>query len=106
MCGICGIVGDAGEPLLKSMLARMAHRGPDDEGVYLSGTSSGEQVGLGHRRLSIIDLSPAGHEPTCDASRRLWLTYNGEIYNFQDLRAELQQRGHVFSSETDTEVII
>ncbi len=106
MCGICGVVGKADEQLIKSMLARIAHRGPDDEGLYIADTSTGVRVGLGHRRLSIIDLSPAGHEPMPDAAGKVWLTYNGEIYNFKELRRELEARGHRFKSETDAEVII
>ena len=106
MCGICGVVGQADEQLIKSMLSRIAHRGPDDEGLYIADTSTGERIGLGHRRLSIIDLTPAGHEPMPDASGRIWLTYNGEIYNFKQLRTELESRGHSFKSQTDAEVII
>jgi asparagine synthase (glutamine-hydrolysing) len=106
MCGICGVVGHADEQLIKKMLGRIAHRGPDDEGVYLAETSSGKRVGLGHRRLSIIDLSPAGHEPMSDETGRIWLTYNGEIYNFKTLRRELESLGHSFKSNTDAEVII
>jgi asparagine synthase (glutamine-hydrolysing) len=106
MCGICGVVGQADEQLIKAMLARIAHRGPDDEGVYIGETSTGARVGLGHRRLSIIDLSPAGHEPMSDASGKLWLTFNGEIYNFRELRRELEGLGHKFRSDTDAEVII
>lgn len=88
------------------MMAWIAHRGPDDEGVYVTETSTGDRVGLGHRRLSIIDLSPAGHEPMSDSSGRVWLTYNGEIYNFKDLRSELEAKGYKFRSDTDAEVII
>lgn len=106
MCGICGVVGEADEHLIKNMLARIAHRGPDDEGVYIAETSTEHRVGLGHRRLSIIDLSPAGHEPMSDASGRIWLTYNGEIYNFKEIRRELENLGHRFKSNTDAEVII
>lgn len=106
MCGICGVVGQADEQLIKSMLARIAHRGPDDEGVYIATTGAGERIGLGHRRLSIIDLSHAGHEPMSDASGRIWLTYNGEIYNFKEIRRELENLGHRFKSNTDAEVII
>ena len=90
MCGICGVVGRADEKLIKDMLARIAHRGPDDEGLYIAETSRKSRVGLGHRRLSIIDLSPAGHGPMPDAEGQVWLTYNGEIYNFQQLRHELE----------------
>lgn len=106
MCGICGVVGQPDEQLIKNMLARIAHRGPDDEGIYVSETSSAARVGLGHRRLSIIDLSPAGHEPMPDSSGQIWLTFNGEIYNFKPLRRELESRGHRFRSESDAEVII
>jgi asparagine synthase (glutamine-hydrolysing) len=106
MCGTCGVAGQADEQLIKKMLARIAHRGPDDEGIYIAETSTGERVGLGHRRLSIIDLSAAGHEPMSDASGQIWLTFNGEIYNFKALRRELESLGHRFGSETDAEVII
>ncbi|HEY6332124.1 MAG TPA: asparagine synthase (glutamine-hydrolyzing), partial [Blastocatellia bacterium] len=106
MCGICGIVGKPDEVLLRSMLGRMAHRGPDDEGVYLDQLSNGDIVGLGHRRLSILDLSAAGHEPMSDSTGRVWLTFNGEIYNFKELRRILEGLGHSFKSETDAEVII
>jgi len=106
MCGICGIIGEPSESLIRQMLARMAHRGPDDEGIYLETCSTGEIIGLGHRRLSIIDLSPAGHEPMSDESGDIILTYNGEIYNFRELRRDLESRGHKFKSDTDAEVVI
>ena len=106
MCGICGAVGSADEQLIRSMLRPIAHRGPDDEGVYVSDTSTGVRVGLGHRRLSIIDLSPGGHEPMADDTGRIWLTFNGEIYNFMQVRRELEKLGHRFRSESDAEVII
>jgi asparagine synthase (glutamine-hydrolysing) len=106
MCGICGVAGQADESLMRAMLARIAHRGPDDEGIYITKTADGQQVGLGHRRLSIIDLSPAGHEPMSDASGKVWLTYNGEIYNFKSLRRELEACGHRFRSDSDAEVVI
>ena len=103
MCGICGIVGDAGREHVEAMLARIAHRGPDDEGVWLDPEGG---VGLGHRRLSIIDLSSAGHQPMPDASGRYWMTFNGEVYNFAALREELRSLGHEFRSGTDSEVIV
>jgi asparagine synthase (glutamine-hydrolysing) len=106
MCGICGVVGQADEELMKAMLARIAHRGPDDEGIYITNTAAGCRVGLGHRRLSIIDLSPAGHEPMSDASREIWLSFNGEIYNFKSLRRILEAAGHRFRSDSDAEVVI
>ena len=105
MCGIAGKVNLDGRPVdtgrLAAMARALAHRGPDDEGVYADGP-----VGLAHRRLSIVDLSPAGHQPMSDADGRLWVTFNGEIYNFQELRAELQARGYRFRSRTDTEVLL
>jgi asparagine synthase (glutamine-hydrolysing) len=79
----------------------LRYRGPDDEGVFVD-----PQVSLGHRRLSIIDLSPNGHQPMTNEDQSLWLTYNGEIYNFQEIREELIKKGHLFSSNTDSEVII
>ena len=106
MCGICGVAGQVDQSLMKAMLARIAHRGPDDEGIYITTTSTGAAVGLGHRRLSIIDVSPAGHEPMTDASGQVWLTFNGEIYNFKSLRHELEAAGHRFRSDSDAEVII
>src|SRR5215813_1020897 len=106
MCGICGVAGQATEELLTRMLDRIAHRGPDDRGVYFARSKAGEAIGLGHQRLSIIDLSSAGHEPMSDDQQRVWLTYNGEIYNFRSIRAELKDRGYEFRSDTDAEVII
>ncbi len=106
MCGIVGQVGDAGSIRADDVVrARdaMVHRGPDDAGVYVNADAS---VGLGHRRLSIIDLSPAGRQPMTNRSGTLWLTFNGEIYNFRRLRAELERAGHVFASGTDSEVIL
>ena len=106
MCGICGAIGNVDQSLLSSMLVRIAHRGPDDEGIYLAQTSTGDYIGLGHRRLAIIDLSPGGHEPMSDSTGRVWLTFNGEIYNFRELRRELEGLGYSFRSESDAEVII
>ena len=83
------------------MASVINHRGPDDEGIYLKGT-----VGLAHKRLSILDLSPAGHQPMTNEDGSIWIVFNGEIYNFLDLRDELQKRGHTFMSRTDTETII
>ena len=107
MCGICGIARNDGRradpDVLQSMIRTMQHRGPDDEGMWCSPDG---RVGLAHRRLSIIDLSPAGHQPMKDAAGRLWISFNGEIYNFKELRLELQQLGHEFHTATDTEVIL
>lgn len=104
MCGICGIVDAAG--VLREDLDRMAgvltHRGPDDEGVYVEPAGT---VGLGFRRLSIIDVA-GGHQPLCNEDGSIWIVFNGEIYNFPELRLELQERGHRFETSTDTEVIV
>jgi len=103
MCGICGYVGMHQPDLLARMCAIMSHRGPDDQGVWHD--AAGE-AGLGHRRLSIIDLSPAGHQPMSNEDDTVWITFNGEIYNFQELRDELLARGHRFRSQSDTEVMV
>ncbi len=89
--------------VLDAMTDRLAHRGPDDRGTY---ASDEDGVGLGFRRLSIIDLSPAGHQPMCNEDGTLWLVFNGEIYNFKALRIQLEQKGHVFKSDTDSETIL
>ncbi len=106
MCGIGGkLYFDPARPAEREVLERMnavlAHRGPDDAGVYCEGP-----VGLAHRRLSIIDLSPAGHQPMSNEDGSVWIAFNGEIYNFQSLRPDLAQRGHRFRSNSDTEVIV
>lgn len=105
MCGIAGFLNLGGEPasgaLVKRMTDAIIHRGPDGEGVFADGPA-----GLGHRRLSIIDLSPAGHQPMATADGRYVLTYNGEIYNFQELRIALEARGYQFRSRTDSEVAL
>lgn len=106
MCGICGIINNPDKTAVeKSRLERMClameHRGPDDGGIYIN-----TNVGLAHRRLSIIDLSAAGKQPMPNEDRTLWIVFNGEIYNFQELRASLQVQGHVFSSNTDSETIL
>jgi asparagine synthase (glutamine-hydrolysing) len=110
MCGIVGIVRRDGraveERRLVIMRDTMAHRGPDDKGVYISPKGGDVSVGLGHRRLSIIDLSSAGHQPMAIEDGRLVIVYNGEIYNFDQIRHELQSRGHAFFSHSDTEVIL
>ncbi len=104
MCGIAGIVGQQGDAIDAASVHRMCqtivHRGPDDEGIYAQGA-----VGLGMRRLSIIDLS-GGHQPIHNEDQTIWIVFNGEIYNFPELRAELESRGHRFYTHTDTEVIV
>src|SRR5208282_4165131 len=106
MCGICGKLQFDPEAtvkpeLLDRMMAVIFHRGPDSHGTYLAGP-----VGLGHRRLSIIDLSDGGSQPMCNENGTVWIVFNGEIYNYLELRKQLVQRGHVFRSTTDTEVIV
>jgi asparagine synthase (glutamine-hydrolysing) len=103
MCGICGYVGDHRPELLEPMCTAMVHRGPDDAGTW---HDAGSGVGLGHRRLSIIDLSPAGHQPMSNEDGTVWISYNGEVYNFQEHREGLLARGHVFRSRSDTEVLV
>src|SRR3989338_1398509 len=109
MCGICGIVDyntDSliDEGLIKKMCAKMQHRGPDDEGVFLAKGSP--CVALGHRRLSIIDISSGGHQPMPNEDQTIWITFNGEIYNYPEIRAGLDGKGHIFKSYTDTETVV
>src|SRR6185436_6723251 len=105
MCGITGVLHLDGEPVSPVTLRRMtdavAHRGPDGEGHSIDGA-----VGLGHRRLAIIDLSPAGQQPMATPDGRYTISYNGEVYNFQELRVELEALGHQFKSRTDSEVVL
>ncbi len=106
MCGIVGIASTTSitDPdILLAMRDAMTHRGPDDAGIWWSPNG---RVGLAHRRLSIIDLSPLGHQPMSDPSGRLWVTFNGEIYNYRRLRRELEVKGHGFRSASDTEVLL
>ena len=105
MCGICGQFNfGSGKPAdlgtVKAMARAISHRGPDDEGFHVAGTAA-----LGFRRLSIIDLS-GGHQPMSDAAETVWVAFNGEIYNFPELRRELEGFGHVFRTRSDTEVIV
>src|SRR6267154_2586782 len=105
MCGIAGIIGTepnyvAGAPDVHAMCQTIVHRGPDDEGIYARGCAA-----LGMRRLSIIDLS-TGHQPIHNEDGSIWVVFNGEIYNFPELRSQLQARGHCFYTNTDTEVIV
>jgi asparagine synthase (glutamine-hydrolysing) len=105
MCGIAGIVTwengrEVTSPSIHQMCETIVHRGPDDEGIYVKGG-----VGLGMRRLSIIDVA-GGHQPVHNEDKTVWIVFNGEIYNFPDLRRELENRGHQFYTNTDTEVIV
>jgi len=109
VCGICGIFNYAGTnfevttELITDMRDTMIHRGPDDAGIYIS---PDRKLGLGHRRLSIIDLSAMGCQPMCNEDGSVWIIYNGEIYNHQKLRKELEAKGHHYKSHTDTESIL
>jgi len=109
VCGICGIFNYAGTnfgvtaELITHMRDTMIHRGPDDAGIYVS---PDKKLGLGHRRLSIIDLSTMGCQPMCNEDGSIWIVYNGEIYNHQKLREELEAKGHRYKSHTDTETIL
>ncbi|MGE3841578.1 MAG: asparagine synthase (glutamine-hydrolyzing), partial [Vicinamibacterales bacterium] len=106
MCGICGLLNfETGAPAdpgtIERMTGTIVHRGPDDVGIHLDGP-----LAMGFRRLAIIDLSPAGHQPMSDQQGTVWVTFNGEIYNFMEVRRELEAHGHVFLSQCDTEVIV
>ena len=106
MCGISGLVNCGDRETLARMTHVQAHRGPDDSGLWERRFPDGTYVGLGSRRLAILDLSTLGHMPMCNEDRSLWITYNGEIYNFAELRRELESKGHRFTSHTDTEVVL
>ncbi len=107
MCGIAGIVSRDPEPHVAAMLETIEHRGRDDDGVWSSQpANSGQKLCLGHRRLSIIDISAAGHQPMISADGRYAITFNGEIYNYRELRQQLTTSGHKFTTETDTEVLL
>src|SRR5262245_9954767 len=108
MCGIVGTfnhssTAEVSEHTLQRMRDSMIHRGPDDQGLYISPDRS---VGLGHRRLSIIDLSSAGRQPMSDREGRFWIVFNGEIYNFAELRRDLENEGVAFRTRSDTEVLL
>src|SRR3989339_1669592 len=103
MCGIIGMYEQKkgiDPQLVESMNTAITHRGPDDSGVYM-----GKQIALGMRRLSIIDLA-GGHQPIYNEDKTVWTVFNGEIYNFKEFRSQLQAKGHVFKTNTDTEVIV
>lgn len=115
MCGICGKINTDGKEiprkLIQLMSSALSHRGPDDEGIYLNIPAAGSgrplvSVGLGHRRLSIIDLTKAGNQPMTNENKSIWMVFNGEIYNYKNLRKGLERQGHHFASQTDCEVII
>jgi len=107
MCGVCGFVGTDDERLARTMTSLLAHRGPDGDGIRVFAGADGRPPAvLGHRRLSIIDPTPRGAQPMSYADGRLWITYNGELYNFRALRAELERDGFVFTSDCDTEVML
>ena len=125
MCGVCGELDLEGKTVryktVEEMCHMLVHRGPDDEGAVFfrdglpielrkplptGSEEKGFEVGLGHRRLSIIDLSEAAHQPMANEDGQIWIVYNGEIYNYQELREQLQKMGHVFKSRSDTEVIL
>jgi len=100
MCGICGFNWEDKE-IIKEMSDTLAHRGPDQYGLYTD-----KFVSLGHQRLSIIDLSEKGKQPMSNENGDIWVAYNGEIYNFKEIRKDLEGKGHIFKSETDTEIIV
>jgi asparagine synthase (glutamine-hydrolysing) len=105
MCGICGVFDRGGSPVTAALVERMndaiRHRGPDGDGLFVDGP-----IGLGHRRLSIIDLSETGRQPMSNGDGTTWITYNGEMYNYRELRAELLSLGWTFRSTSDTEVLL
>src|SRR5437660_9975065 len=108
MCGIAGFVdttGSLGAEALATASQAIAHRGPDDAGLQIV-SSGNQQVGLANRRLAILDLSPAGHQPMYDPLTGNWIVYNGEVYNFREVRARLEADGVGFTSQCDTEVIL
>jgi len=108
MCGIAGYMAFSRAvdgQAVETMLEQMVHRGPDDYGLYID-SDAFPQVALGHRRLSILDLSSAGHQPMSNEDGSLWIVFNGEIYNYEELRKGLLDKGHHFSSATDTETIL
>ena len=106
MCGISGLVNCGDSETLVRMTNVQTHRGPDDSGLWEKRFADGAYIGLGSRRLAIVDLSAEGHMPMSNEDGSVWITYNGEIYNFGDLRRELEGKGHRFRSHTDTEAIV
>jgi asparagine synthase (glutamine-hydrolysing) len=106
MCGIAGLANCGDREALGRMTRIQAHRGPDDSGLWERRFPDGSYIGLGSGRLAILDLSAGGHMPMGNEDRSLWITYNGEVYNFVELRGDLEKKGHRFSSNTDTEVVL
>ncbi len=106
MCGIAGLANWGDREVLRRMTQVQAHRGPDDAGGWEKRFPDNSYMALGSRRLAILDLSADAHMPMCNEDRTVWITYNGEIYNFRELRSELESKGHRFASRSDTEVII
>lgn len=108
MCGIAGLINKDAERHIATMLAAIEHRGRDDEGVWTCAAidAQGRSVSLGHRRLAIIDTSAAGHQPMVSRDGRFVVTFNGEIYNYRELRAQLKSRGYEFHTDCDTEVLL
>jgi asparagine synthase (glutamine-hydrolysing) len=106
MCGIVGAINWGDSETVARMNNVQAHRGPDDEGIWESRLPDGGFVGLGSRRLAILDLSPAGHMPMSTPNGRFTITYNGEVYNYPELRHELELKGHRFRSRSDTEAVL
>jgi len=104
MCGIVAVI-DSNRTIDEERLYQMAdtirYRGPDDQGIYIDGN-----IGLAHNRLSILDLSEKGHQSMASKDEKLWIIYNGEVYNFKEIRSELQSKGYSFISNTDTEVVL
>ncbi|ASJ74492.1 asparagine synthase (glutamine-hydrolyzing) [Granulosicoccus antarcticus] len=106
MCGITGSINWQADTVLDAMVEAQRHRGPDDGGTWLTTTATGERVGLGSRRLAILDISTAGHMPMSSADGQQTIVFNGEIYNYRELRQELESCGHQFHSDCDTEVVL
>src|SRR5689334_12365594 len=106
MCGISGLANWGNREILTRMNAVQSHRGPNDGGIWERHLPDGSYFALGSRRLSILDLSSSGHMPMTNEDGTVWITYNGEIYNFAELRRELAGKGHLFRSNTDTEVVV
>jgi asparagine synthase (glutamine-hydrolysing) len=101
MCGICGIWNNPDKNSIERMVSAMHHRGPDDSGVFID-----QKIGLGMARLSIIDITASGHQPMSTKDQQIWIVYNGEIFNFREERQQLEHKGYVFKSSSDTEVIL